>query len=137
MIAALAEPLVSENWLVIANWEDDILGGRPQPDVEVLTNIKELVPQSGLELEIERHAAWGRQEAGMQRSDEEFSQDVYFKIACEAEEGKLLNGEKSPFGTCLILPLESAERYDFFTLRAPGFKNRVVPVLAAYPWRLN
>ena len=41
----------------------------------------------------------------------------------------------SPFRECLLVPLESPERYDFFTLLVPDFKKRIVAILAPYPWR--
>ena len=136
MIAALAEPLAREGWLMLTDWERDILERRPEPSASVLANIDRFVKPDALELEIERHSSWARGEAGLTQSDDELRRDVYFQIACEAEEGRyLMNG--APFGECILVPLETPERYDFFTLLAPDFKKRIVAVLPPYPWRLK
>ena len=135
MIDQLARPLVNEGWLVIMDWEDDVLGSRPEPDQEVLSAIRNFVPEGALTLEVERHSAWARDEAGLIQSDEELQRDVFYQIACEAGEGKLLFGN-SLLGEFLLIPLEVPERYDFFTLKAPRFKERIISVVKPYPWRV-
>ena len=136
MIGKLAEPLVQGGSLILADWETDILGKRPEPNPIVLANIDRFVKPEALQIDIERHSAWAREDAELIRSDEELRQDVCFKIACEAEEGRYLANE-APFGECILIPLESPERYDFFTLLAPDLKKRVVAVLPLYPWRFE
>ena len=135
MIGKLAETMTSEGWLIILDWEDDVLGIKSEPDKEVLSAIKGFVPEGALNLEIDRHSAWARDEAGLTQSDEELQRDVFYQIACEAGEGSLLLNN-SPLGEFLLIPLEVPERYDFFTLKAPKFKERIVPVMKPYPWRV-
>jgi hypothetical protein len=136
MFSKLAEPLVRQGWLMVVDWEADILGKRPEPSKEVFANINRFVKPDALQLEIQRHSAWAREEAGLIQSDDELRRDVYFQIACEAEEGRYLVND-APFVECIIVPLESPERYDFFTLLVPDFKQRIVAALPPYPWRLK
>lgn len=137
MVAQLAAPLLEEGWLMLLDWEEDVLGSRPMPDEEVMQTIEKFVPEGALRVEIERHSAWAKKEAKLDQSDDELKQDVFYQIACEAQEGLVLMGENSPLGTFILVPLESPERYDFFTLKVPSFKERIVPVLPTYPWRLS
>lgn len=136
MIMDLATPLVEEGWLVFLDWEDDVLGSRSEPDAEVLARVQDFVSEGALQLEIERHSAWAREEAGLTQSDEELKKDVYYQIACEAREGQLLAGEGALMGELVLVPLEVSERYDFFLLKTPCLKDRVVSVLSTYPWRV-
>jgi hypothetical protein len=136
MITELARPLVEQGWLLLADWEDDVLAKRPGPNKEVLAAIDRFVKPEALALEIQRHSSWAREEAGLNQSDSELRRDVYFQIACEAEEGRYLSSD-APFCGCLLVPLESPERYDFFTLLVSDFKKRIVAVLPPYPWRLK
>lgn len=137
MVAGLARPLIERGWLILADWEDDTLQKRPQPNSEVLNAPERYVQPQALELEIKRHSSWAREEAGLKQNDEELRRDVYLQIACEAEEGRLFDGNDSPLGEFILIPLEVPERYDFFLLLAPQFKRRIVAVLPPYPWRLK
>ena len=137
LVANLIRPLVREGWLILADWEDDILAQRPQPNREVLTSPQRYVQPQALELEIKRHSSWTREGAGLTQTDGELRRDVFYQIACEAEEGRLLSGSDSPLGEFILMPLEAPERYDFFTLLAPDFKRRIAAVLSPYPWRLR
>jgi len=136
MISKLAEPLVQQGWLMVADWEADILMKRSESSKEVLANINRFVKPDALQLEIQRHSAWAREEAGLTQSDDELRRDVYFQIACEAEEGRYLMSD-APFGEFVLMPLEAPERYDFFVLLTPTFKQRIVAALPPYPWRLK
>lgn len=137
MVSILAEPLVAKGWLLLADWEDDILRARSQPNVEVLNDPARFVALQALALEVKRHSLWAREDAGLNQSDDELRQDVDIQIACEAEEGRLLGSTNSPFGEFILAPLEVPERYDFFALLSPEFKKRVASVLSPYPWRLK
>ena len=137
MIKKLDEPIVQNGGLILTDWETDILGKQPEPDREVLTSIERLVDPAALELEIQRHSTWVREEAKLDQSNQKLKEDAYFQIACEAEEGKFLNSDESPFGQFILMPLETPERYDFFTINVPDFKKRIVTVLSLYPWRLK
>ena len=136
MIAELAEPLVDEGWLLLADWEEEVLMGRPKPNQEVFAGMARFVKAEALELEVQRHSSWARTEAGLDQSDQELRRDVCFQIACEAEEGRYLASD-APFGECILMPLEVPERYDFFAILVPDFKKRIVAVLSPYPWRLK
>lgn len=137
MVGQLSQPLIEEGWLLLADWESDVLMERPWPNPDVMHSMRRFVKPEALELEIQRHSSWARDEAGLTQSDAELRRDVYFQIACEAEEGRLLSSPESPVGDCLLVPLETPERYDFFTLLVPDFKKRIVAVLPPYPWRLK
>lgn len=137
LVVSLARPLIERGWLILANWEDDILGKRPQPNPAVLASPERYVQPQALELEIKRHSSWARKEAGLTQTDGELRRDVFYQIACEAEEGRLLGGNDSPLDEFILIPLEAPERYDFFTLLAPDFKRRIAAVLPPYPWRLK
>ena len=137
MIILLAEELIRSGALILVDWENDVLGERPRPNQSVLRDINGLVPKNALALELDRHSRWAREEADLKQTDKELLRDVCYQIACEAEEGKLLGDENSPFGDFILIPLEVPERYDFFTLLRGGFKRRIVPALKPYPWRLE
>lgn len=144
MIRSLFGEASIGNAVLFLNWEDDILGGRPQPNKAVLENFfkkdkddaQGFVLQKSFAMDVERHAPWAKTVGNP--TDEEIESDVKFKIACEAEEGRMLCAPDSPiapFGMFLLAPLEVQERIDFFSLRAPEFKKRLAPILKTYPWR--
>ena len=137
LVADLAQPLLEQGWLLLVDWEDSILQKRPQPNQKVFTSPERYVAAAALGLEVKRHSSWAREEAGLVQTDEELRRDVCLQIACEAEEGRLLDGDDAPLGEFILIPLEVPERYDFFTLLAPGFKRRIAAVLPPYPWRLK
>lgn len=90
-------------------------------------------------MEFQRHSKWAREKAGLRQTQEKLEQDVKCQIAYEVKEGEFLVSEKSPFpsGEFILIPLETPERYDFFTIFAKDFKKRIVAVLSCYPWRLE
>jgi hypothetical protein len=134
MIKDLASSLIKEGWLEVLNWEDDILDARAEPDEEVYERIRDFVADGALRLDIERHRPWVK-EVGLKQTETELERDVCFKIACEVREGCMLIDPEWYFGECIIVPLESPERYDFFGIKALGIKDRVAAVLQPYPWR--
>jgi len=136
MLRQLGEPLIREGWFMLTDWEADILGSRPAPNPEVLADINRFVKPEALQLEIQRQSTWMKEQIGLEQADEAVRRDVYLQIACEAEEGRYLMND-APFGEYILMPLETAERYDFFTILAPGFKDRIVAILPAHPWRLG
>lgn len=137
MIESLAEPLLGEGWLLLLNWEEDVLKGRPKPNPQVLSSPENFVGGRALEREIERHGKWAREDAGIVQTEAELRRDVLFQIACEAEEGRLLSSTNLIGGEFILVPLEAPERYDFFKFLVPDFKERLASVLPLYPWRLQ
>lgn len=135
MILELATPLRTAGWLQCLNWEDDLLGSRPEPDAEVFDDTKRFVSEGALRIDIERHRPWVI-ESGLQQTEKELERDVRFKIACEVREGFMIIDPEWYFGECIIIPLETPERYDFFGLKAPRIKQQVVSALPPYPWRI-
>ncbi len=83
--------------------------------------------------------SWVKNDTDIIQSDTEIEDDLKFKIACEAEEGRFLLSPESPFprGQFILVPLELPERYVFFEILAPDFQKRIVPILKTYPWRLE
>ena len=136
MIEELAMPLGQD--LLLVDWEDEVLGGRPGPSIEVMANLNAYVPPGAFEVELRRHSTWTK-EAGLRLTPAQLEGEVRHQVACEAEEGRFLLSRESPFpgGEFILIPLEAAERYDFFTLLAKGFKERIVTALPFYPWRLE
>jgi len=133
MVKSLAKPMEGDGRVILLDWEDEVLRKRPEPTAE---DLSQLVPTKALEAELGRHGDWVRNEARLTQTEGEIRRDALFQIACEAEEGKLLLGPDSPLGRdFIIIPLEMPERYDFFTLLAPNFKERIVAALHLYPWR--
>lgn len=124
--------------LTVFNWEDDILNSRPKPAAQVLEKMSNFISKGAFQLELARHSAWAKEEAGLTQTDEELERDVKFQIACEVEEGRFLTSQETPFsqGNFILVPLEVAERYVFFSTLAPDFPKRIVPILKPYPWRM-
>ena len=136
MITDLAQSLVNQGLLILIDWEEDVLGKRPQPNLEVLDSTERFVKPEALELELRWNSAWVQEETSLQQSREELLKDVRFQIACEAEEGRFLTNE-APLGEFILIPLEVPEQYVFFEILAKDFKKRIVAVLPPYPWRLK
>jgi len=136
MIIDLAEKIDDA---IIFDWEEDVLRGRPRPNKEVLENLEQFISSEAFRIELERHSKWAKEEAGLKQGDEELKQDVRFQIACEIEEGRFLINEQlfSKSKEFILIPLEVPERYDFFTVLANDFKERIVSVLSCYPWRVK
>ena len=135
LIMRLADPLVKQGWLLVVDWEDDILGVRSWPNQEVLASVDTFVAPAAFQLEMNRHIGW-EAEAGLIQGEFARRQDVKHQIACEAEEGRILEHEK-PFGDFILVPVERSERYNFFTILAPEFRRRIVAILPTNPWRLG
>lgn len=140
---AMLETLIDESQaadsIILINWEDEILGSRPQAAKEVQENITKFISSTAFEIDFARHAAWVRNDTSLNLSDEEIKRDLEFKIGCEAEEGRFLMSSESPFpnGKFLLVTLEQAERYVFFSILVPDFSKRLLSVLKPNPWRLN
>lgn len=133
MISQLAEPLIGQGWLLLLDWEDDIICKRPEPNKEVLGNIEKYVSSSALSVELERHSSWAKEEAGLNQTNDELRKDVYFQIACETEEALTLS---EMIGKFTLVPLEMPERYIFFFTLVPELQKQILPILKPYPWRL-
>ena len=125
--------------IILLDWEEEVLNSRPRASKEVQDNTLKFVSPSAFEVDFVRHAAWVRDDTGLKLSDSEIRKDLEFKIGCEAEEGRFLLSAESPFpnGKFLLASLEQAERYVFFSILAPDFSKRLLPILKPNPWRLN
>lgn len=118
------------------DWEEEVLGGHAQPDLEVLSDPHRFVSERALQRELAWADQWMKDETNLVRSPEEIRQDVLVQIAYEAAEGRFLSSSACPFGPEFILvPLEAPEQYDFFSVFVPDFKKRIAAVLPPYPWR--
>ncbi len=125
--------------VLLLNWEDEILNGRPEASTKVQNNIFDFVAAGAFKIDLDRHMSWVKNDTDIIQSDTEIEDDLKFKIACEAEEGRFLLSSQSPFpnGQFILVPLELPERYVFFEILAPDFQKRIVPILRPYPWRLE
>ncbi len=139
MIGRVACSYLDEGWLLLLDWEDDILGhNQPLPNPEVLTNPERFVSPRALEQEFLWAVRWLEDETNLCLAEGQIRQDIIYQIACEAEEGRFLTSTASPFGRdFLLVPLEISEQYDFFCIFAPEFKKRIISVLPPYPWRIK
>jgi hypothetical protein len=138
MIGSLIEESGTSD-VILFNWEDDILCSRPTASALVQSNIFDFVSRGSFVIDLERHMSWVRNDTDIIQTDKQVEDDLKFKIACEAEEGRYLLSPESPFqnGQFILVPLEVSERYVFFGILAPDFQKRLVPILKPYPWRLQ
>lgn len=125
--------------ITFANWEDDILLGKSAPNLSVLQNFYDYVGMGAFENRLEELKMRKNEETGWQKTDEELGQYIKYGSACEASEAKLLSADNPLFGQedFILIPLESAERYDSFTIFVQDFKKRIAAVLTPYPWRIK
>ncbi len=140
MIQNLAgENMRLSEYLIFFDWEKDVLGGRPKPNQDVLTNFTSLVSQEAFELDMQNLLARVKQYKDFTKTEGELRTEGKFKIACEAEEGRFMMSNESPFnqGDFLLIPLEFPERYVFFETLAPDFQKRITSIIKLYPWRMD
>lgn len=137
MICDLVKVSGLDNKIILLDWEDDMIGKRVEPNQTVLANINQHVNQQQFTRELERWKCWHQDQLGITANNTVIKDEVKYQVACEAEEGRILLGGNSPFGTdFLLIPLEYPERFDNFTILTPDFKKRIVTVFPYYPWRI-
>ena len=124
--------------VIVLRWEKEVIGCRSAPNEEMLTNFSRFVSDETFGAELERIKEKSVQYPVPVCTEEGFCEETRFKIACEAEEGRFLLSEESPFpnGDFILLPLESPEQYTLFNILAPGFSKRIAAVIPPYPWRI-
>jgi len=139
MLESLIDTSPASENIILLDWEDEVLMGRPTASKEIQQNVTKYVPAEAFEIDFVRHVAWVRGDTGLTLSDDEIRKDLEFKIGCEAEEGRFLLSSESPFpnGRFILAPLEQSERYVFFSILAPSFSKRILAILKPNPWRLN
>ena len=125
--------------VVFYNWEDDILGKRPEPNNLLLEDFSKYISDSAFESQVIRHTTWLQDSAKISRTAEQIKNDVMFEIACEAEEGRFLFSKESPYpkGTFILMSFETDGKYVFFKTLEPQFTERIVSILKPNPWRLK
>lgn len=139
MILKCAENLLGREDMTFADWEEDVLDGKAQPDSLVISNFFQYVPQTSLDHQVEQLKTWGQKEAGWNKTKAELEQDAKYAMACEIAEAKLLTFENPIFEKedWVLIPLDGSEAYDSFTIPVGDFKKRIVPVLPLWPWRMQ
>lgn len=135
---SMLSTLLQNEEIMLLNWEKDILGKRPEANLEVLNNFENLISKQAFERDLQNLIQRSIQH-NVTKNETELRPEARFKIACEAEEGRFIFSAESPFskGNILITPLEFPERLLFFETLAPDFKKRIVPILKLYPWRMD
>lgn len=125
--------------VILVDWEKEILSGRAKPNEGVLSNFFSFVSRKAFEIDFQNLLERVKKYPDFDKTEDELKKEVQFKIACEAEEGKFLFSNNSPFpnGQFILIPLEFPERYVFFSTLAPDFKKRVASILKPYPWRID
>ncbi len=123
--------------LIILDWEDDVLKKRSFPSQKVMDNFFDYVKKGAFEYDFKRWKQWIINE-GRSFSDEQLIEETKYQIACEAKEAELLVSKDSPFGFSdfIFIPLGVIEKYNFFSTLVKSFKNKIIPVLTPYPWRI-
>ena len=136
---AMISSLVKNNEILLLNWENDVLGKRPEPNQDVLKNFDNLVSKQAFEIDMKNLLNRVRQYPDFSKTEAELYDEAMYKISCEAEEGRYIFSPEGFFsnGDILITPLEFPERLIFFETITPGFQKRIVPILKLYPWRID
>ncbi len=131
-IEELAKPLVDEGWLLICNWEQEILGKRPQPSAEFLANPNSVVPDEQIQKRIQFTLENAPANVRTPEREAEQRRWMPYIMGCEAEEGRWLSSGDSPFGNSfLVAPLEPAGK----TLsHGADYNRRMIDVLPHSPW---
>lgn len=139
MVVSIAQAPEIEQSVLFLDWEKDILGQKSKPNNQMISNPEEFIEEGLLSTEVERWKNWAEQEAGLDQPIEQIKKDAIYQIAYEAEEGKFLMGDQSPFNSekFVIIPLEVPERFDTFSIFSPDIKKRILPILSFYPWRMK
>ncbi len=125
--------------VILVNWEKEVLGGRAKPNKRVLNDFFSFVSRKAFEIDFKNLLERVKKYPDFDKTEDELRKEVQFKIVCEAEEGRFMFSNNSPFpdGQFILIPLEFPERYVFFSTLAPDFKTRIVSILKPYPWRLD
>ncbi len=139
MLTLLADDILKEKGVIFVDWEDDVLGKKPEPDVAVLKNFSDYISQNYINLRVGQLKVWAEKEADWTKTDQQLEEEIKYATACEANEAKLLTFENPMFGNedFILIPLDDAETYDSFESFVPGFKKRLVTVLSLTPWRMK
>ncbi len=123
------------NQVEIVHWEKDVLGKKqyPNPTLANVDSFNSIVDKEMFDSEVNRRL--GKWLSYL--TPNEILEETRYKIACEAEEGRILM-EENPFcfpGEFLYMSFNSSEKLKFFSLITPDFYKRIVSVLKKYPWR--
>jgi hypothetical protein len=124
--------------VLFVDWEDEFLNGRIFPSKKVLENFNNFVKVESFNFEFKRRKKNTLETllSGESICNEEIKKDVKQKIACLAEEGRLITEELFPEGF-IIIPTEEPERFDFSNILIPDFKDNLVCILKTSTWRLK
>ena len=135
----MIKSLSQMNNIVFIDWEKEVLGKRAKPNEDVLNDFFSFVSERAFEIDFKNLLERVRKYPDFNKTEDELRKEAQFKIACEAEEGRFLVSEDSPFTSeqFILIPLEFPERYVFFSTLVSDFKKRVVSILKPYPWRLD
>jgi len=138
--ADMLRGITKSSEVILMDWEQEILNGnRPQPNQKILDNFFDAVSRKAFDIDFTNLLDRVKKYPDFSKTEEELRKESQFKIACEAEEGRLLLSPDSPFpyGQFILVPLEFSERYVFFAVLAPEFKKRIASIVKSYPWRMD
>jgi hypothetical protein len=129
---SMIRELVMNDEIVLLDWEKDILGKRPSPNLEVMTNFEKLVSQKAFNIDMQNLLNRVKQYPDFSKTETDLKIEAKFK-------GRFIFSKESPFseGNILITPLEFPERLVFFETLVPDFQKRILPILDLYPWRMD
>ncbi|MFA5838593.1 MAG: hypothetical protein WC849_01470 [Candidatus Paceibacterota bacterium] len=140
MIKNLAEEIKSlEQSIIFLDWELDVLGKQSGPNMEVTNYFDSLVPKEAFNLDMKNLLKRVKEYKDFSKTEDDLKRETKFKISCEAEEGRFMLSQESPFsnGNFILVPLEFPERYVFFEILAPNFQKRLASIIKPYPWRMD
>lgn len=126
--------------VIVLNWEIDVRTQRPSPDPENIRCFKSFISEKAYAIDLKNFIERTKKYKNFSMTQEEIKRDVIYNIVCEAEEGVYLMKNNPLFsnGNFIFIPLEFTERIVNFTCSlAPLLKERIVPVLRPYPWRMD
>lgn len=136
MLSELKSESFSKNILELVHLENDILEKVQYPNEQLLNNnFKQVIDQNSFDNEVNRRLAKWVENI----SKDSIIEDTKYKIACEAEEGRILMQENplSEAGEFLYMSLNTSDKLKFFSALVPDFEERIVSVLKKYPWRIT
>ena len=103
----MIKSLSQMNNIVFIDWEKEVLGKRAKPNEDVLNDFFSFVSERAFEIDFKNLLERVRKYPDFNKTEDELRKEAQFKIACEAEEGRFLVSEDSPFTSeqFILIPL--------------------------------
>ncbi len=124
--------------ILLCDWEKEFLIEKIKPDEQVLNNFDQYVKPDAFEWEFERRFSRILAEVKTRKmiNEKDLKNHVKKRIAMMAEEAVVITKKLFPDGL-IIIPTEEPQRFDFFKLLVPNFKELLICTLKTAPWRMG